>query len=324
MKAIVIQEFGGPEVLKIEEVPLPEPGEGQVRIKVLAAGVNFTDTVLRRGDRSAQTSVIPGVDGAGVVDAAGTNVTGLKLGDRVAFCLVPSTYSEFVIAPDFKAAPIPEGMDMKTAAGAMTTGLTAHYLTHTSHSVQQGETVLVQAAASGTGLMIVQMSKRLGATVIGTTSSHEKAQAALEAGADHIILYTEKDFVKEVKHLTQDQGVHVVYDPVGKSTFEKGLQVLRQRGDMVLFGHASGAVTSFEPHMLNRHGSLKLTYPSLWHHANTPGEYKARASDVLNWVQSGEIEVHIDQVLPLEQAPQAHRLVMDRKVIGKIILQPQH
>jgi NADPH2:quinone reductase len=323
MKAIVIREFGEPEVLKIEEVPLPEPGSGQVRIKTEAIGVNFTDTVLRRGDRSREVPVIPGIEAAGVVDAMGPDVTDLKIGDRVAFCLVPGTYAEYAISPDFKAMPIPDGLDMNNAVGSMTTGLTAHYLTHTTHPIQNGETVLIHAAASGTGLMIVQMAKRLGATVIGTTSTEEKANIALEAGADHIIPYTEVDFEDEVKRLTGGQGVHVVFDPVGKATFEKSLRIIRQRGDMVLFGHASGPVTSVEPHLLNRSGSLSLTYPSLWHHASTPDEYRSRASDVLNWVQSGDIKVHIDRVLPLSEASQAHRLMIDRQVIGKLILQPR-
>jgi NADPH2:quinone reductase len=213
---------------------------------------------------------------------------------------------------------------MNCAAGAMTTGLTGHYLTHTTHPIQSGETVLIQAAASGTGLIIVQMAKRLGAKVIGTTSTQEKASIALEAGADHIILYTEVDFEDEVRHLTGGQGVDVVFDPVGRATFEKSLRIIRQRGEMVLFGHTSGPVTSFEPHMLNRYGSLKLTYPSLWHHAGTPDEYRLRASDVLNWVQSGEVKVHLDRVLPLSEAWRAHHLVIDRQVIGKLILQPDH
>jgi NADPH2:quinone reductase len=324
MKAIVIREFGGPEVLRIDDVPLPEPREGQVRIKIHAVGVNFTDTVLRRGDRSAEPPVIPGIEAAGFVDAMGPDVSNVEIGDRVAFCLSPGTYAQFAVAPDFKAMPIPEGLDMNIAAGAMTTGLTAHYLTQTTHPVHSGETVLVHAAASGTGLMIVQMAKRRGATVIGTTSTQEKASVAIEAGADHIILYTKTNFEEEVRRLTGEQGVHVVYDPVGKATFEKSLSIIRQRGDMVLFGHASGSVASFEPHLLNRCGSLKLTYPSLWHHATTPEEYRARASDVLSWVKSGEITVHIDRVLPLDEAPQAHRLLIDRQVIGKLILQPEH
>ena len=324
MKAIVIREFGGPEVLKIEDVPLPEPGEGQVRVKIQAAGVNFTDTVLRRGDRAARPPVTPGIEGAGVVDALGTETSGLKIGDPVAFCLTPGTYAQFAIIPDFKAMPIPDGPDMNIAAGAMTTGLTAHYLTHTTHPIQVGETVLVHAAASGTGLMIVQMAKRLGAKVIGTASTQQKADIALDAGADHIILYTQADFVEEVKRLTGAEGVHVVFDPVGKATFEKSLQVLHQRGHLVLFGHASGPVASFEPHLLNRSGSLSLTYPSLYHHAATPEEYQWRATDVLNWVQSGEIKVYIDRVLLLENASEAHQLVINRQVTGKLILRPEH
>lgn len=324
MKAIVIREFGGPEVLKIEDVPLPDPGECQVRVKIQAAGVNFTDTVLRRGDRVARPPVTPGIEGAGVVDALGTDTSGFTIGDRVTYSLVPGSYAEYVIVPASKAMPIAEGMDMNTAAGAMTTGLTAHYLTHTTHPIQVGETVLVHAAASGTGLMILQMAKRLGARVIGTASTQQKADIALDAGADHIILYTQTDFEDEVKRLTGGEGVHVAYDPVGKATFEKSLQVLRQRGHLVLFGHASGPVESFEPHLLNRSGSISLTYPSLYHHAATPEEYQWRATDVLNWVQSGKIKVHVDRVLPLEKAAEAHHLVTNRQVIGKLILQPEH
>jgi len=322
MKAIRINKFGGPEVLKIEDIPLPEPGEGQVRIKIEAIGVNFADTAVRRGARPLSPPLTPGTEASGVVDAVGSDVENFNVGDRVAYCIQMGAYAEYAVISTDKLSHVPEGIDLFDAAGVMGQGITAHYLTESTYPVREGDTVLIHAAAGGVGLMLVQMAKRRGATVIGTTSTEGKAEVARGLGADHMILYTETDFVEEVKKITEDQGVNVVYDSVGKTTFEKSIPLLRQFGTMVLFGQSSGPVNSIEPSVLNRNGSLYLTYPSLYHNAGTKELFETRSGDVLAWLQAGEIKVHVDRVIPLREASEAHRMLAERQNIGKLLLQP--
>lgn len=322
MKAIRINEFGGPEVLKVEEIPLPNPGEGQVRVKIEAIGVNFADTAVRKGARPLSLPLTPGTEAAGVIDAIGSGVEDFNVGDRVAYTMQMGAYAEYAVVSTDKLAKVPEGIDLFDAAGVISQGLTAHYLTQSTYPIQEGDTVLIHAAAGGVGLMLVQMAKRCGATIIGTMSTEKKAKVARGLGADHTILYTEVDFVEEVKRLTGDQGVHVVYDSVGKTTFEKSIPLLRRFGTMVLFGQSSGPVPAIEPHLLNRNGSLYLTYPSLFHNAGTSELFSTRSSDVLSWLNSGEITVHVDRVLPLNEAPQAHRMLAERQNIGKLLLHP--
>ncbi|OGO15228.1 MAG: NADPH:quinone reductase [Chloroflexi bacterium RBG_16_48_8] len=322
MKAIRINEFGGPEVLKVEEVPLPEPGGGQVRVKIEAIGVNFADTAVRKGTRPLSLPITPGTEAAGVVDALGPNVEGFGVGDRVVYCMQMGAYAEYAIVSTDKLSHVPEGVDLFDAAGVLSQGITGHYLTETTYPIHGGDTVLIHAAAGGVGLMLVQMAKRRGATVIGTTSTKQKAAVARELGADHMILYTEVDFAEEVKRLTKEQGVHVVYDSVGKTTFEKSLPLLRRFGTMVLFGQSSGSVAAIEPNLLNQNGSLYLTYPSLYHNAGTKELFSTRSSDVLSWLKSGEIKVHVDRVLSLKEAHEAHRMLANRQNTGKLLLQP--
>jgi NADPH2:quinone reductase len=322
MKAIQIKEFGGPEVLKIEEVPTPEPGEGQVRVKIEAIGINFSDTAVRKGLRPLSLPLTPGTEAAGVVDARGSGVENFEVGDRVAYTMQMGAYAEYSSVPSERLAAVPAGVDLFDAAGSMSHGMTGYYLTEITYPVREGDTVLIHAAAGGVGSMLVQMAKRRGATVIGTTSTPEKAEVAKGLGADHMILYTETDFVEEVKKISGDKGVDVVYDSVGKTTFEKSIPLLRQFGTMVLFGQSSGPVDPIEPVLLNRNGSLYLTYPSLYQHAGPKERYAAYAESVLDWLNSGEIHVQVDRVLQLEEAPETHRMLEGRKNIGKILLQP--
>jgi NADPH2:quinone reductase len=322
MKAIQIKEFGGPEVLQVEEVPLPEPGEGQVRVKIEAIGVNFADTGVRKGARPLSLPVIPGTEAAGVVDAVGPGATGFSIGDRVVYCMQMGAYAEYAVVSTDKLAHVPEGVDLFDAAGVFSMGITAHYLTESAYPIQQGDIVLIHAAAGGVGLLLVQRAKQRGATVIGTTSTQEKADVALGLGADHMILYTEVDFAEEVKRITNDQGVHVVYDSVGKTTFEKSLPLLRRFGTMILFGRSGGPVEPIDPGVLNQNGSLYLTSPSLYHYAGPKELFSPRAKDVLGWLKTGEVKVHVDRVLKLDEAPEAHRMLAERKNIGKVLLQP--
>lgn len=322
MKAIQIKEFGGPEVLKIEDVPLPEPGEGQVRVKIEAIGVNFADTAVRKGARPLSLPLIPGTEAAGVVDALGPGVENFSIGDRVAYCMQMGAYAERAVVSTEKLVHVPDGIDLFDAAGVMSMGITAHYLTHSTYPIQEGDTVLIHAAAGGVGLLLVQMAKRRGATVIGTTSTEKKAEVARDLGADHMFLYTDVDLAEEVKRITEDQGVHVVYDSVGKATFEKSLPLLRRFGTMILYGRTSGPVDPIDPSILNQNGSLYLTSPSLYHQAGTKELFEARSKDVLQWLQAGEIKVHVDRVIPLKEAAQAHRMLAERQNIGKLLLQP--
>jgi NADPH2:quinone reductase len=322
MKAIRVHEFGGPEALRFEEVPLPEPGPGEVRVKIEAAGVNFIDVYHRMGRYPGQPPITLGVEGAGVVDAVGPDVTEVKPGKRVAYAMQQGSYAEYVVAPAWKLVAIPDGLDTQRAAAVLLQGMTAHYLTHSTYPLQPGDTALVHAAAGGTGLLVVQLAKRRGARVIGTVSTEEKARLAREFGADEVILYTQADFEAETKRLTGGRGVDVVYDSVGQTTFDKGLNCLRPRGYMVLFGQSSGSVPPLDPQVLNSKGSLFLTRPYLGHYMADRAELLARAGDLFGWMAAGELRVRVDRAFPLSQAAEAHRYLEGRKTQGKLLLIP--
>jgi NADPH2:quinone reductase len=321
MKAIRIHKTGGPEVLVVDDIPVPEPKPGEARIKVEAIGLNFIDIYHRTGLYPLATPFTPGMEAAGVVDAVGDGVTEVKKGDRVAYCMVVGSYAQYAIVPAWKLA-VPSAVDARTAAALMLQGMTAHYLTHSTYPLKKGELALVHAAAGGVGLLLVQVVKQLGATVIGTVSTDAKAALAREAGADHVILYTQSDFAEEVKKLTEGRGVHVVYDSVGQSTFSKSLECLRPRGYLVLFGQSSGPVAAFDPALLVAKGSLFLTRPSLIHYTLTRDELLQRTSDLFTWTASGKLKVRIDKTLPLSEAAEAHRLLEGRKTTGKVLLVP--
>ncbi|HKJ40014.1 MAG TPA: quinone oxidoreductase [Anaerolineales bacterium] len=322
MKAVRVHEFGNAAALTYEEVEKPEPGEEEARIKVEAIGLNFIDIYLRDGRYPRPLPFTPGHEAGGIVDAVGSNVTEVKTGDRVAFAMVPGTYAEFAIVPAWKLVQIPTGVDIQQATAVMLQGMTAHYLTHSTYALKQGETALVHAAGGGTGQLLVQIAKLRGSRVIGTVSTEEKAALAREAGADEVIIYTQVDFEAEVKRLTENAGVDVVYDSVGKDTFEKGLNCLRQRGYMVLFGQSSGPAPQIDPQSLNRKGSLYLTRPSLGHYISDRTELLERANDLFNWMAAGKLKVRIDKTFPLAQAADAHRYLEERKSKGKILLIP--
>ncbi len=322
MKAIRIHEHGGPEVLRYEEVPLPEPGRGEARIKVEAAGVNFTDIYNRIGLYKGTLPYTLGSEAAGVVDAVGPEVTEVKSGDRVAYAMHLGAYAEYVVVPAWRLVAVPSAIDGRTAAAVMLQGMTAHYLTHSTYPLKPGETVLVHAAAGGVGRLLVQVAKRLGARVIGTVSSEEKARLARAAGADEVILYTGEDFEEAVKRATGGRGVDVVYDSVGKTTAEKSLNCLRPRGYLVLFGNASGAAPPIDPLTLMAKGSLYLTRPTLAHYAGNREELLARARAVFDWVTSEQVKVRIAKTFPLAEAADAHRALEGRGVAGKILLLP--
>jgi NADPH:quinone reductase len=322
MKAIRVHEYGGPEVLKYEEVPTPEPGPGQARVKMEAAGVNFIDIYRRTGQYKGELPTIPGSEGAGVVDAVGSGVQDVKVGDRVAFAMEPNAYAEYDVVSAERLVPIPEGVNSQLAAAAMLQGMTAHFLSHSAFPLKEGDTALVHAAAGGVGGLLVQMAKRQGARVIGTVSTEEKAQEAREAGADEIIFYTQTDFVAETKRLTGGRGVDVVYDSVGKDTFHGSLDSLRKRGYLVLFGQSSGAVEPIDPQILNAKGSLFLTRPTLGHYVVERAELLERAEFVFNLMAAGQLKVRIAKTFPLEQAGDAHRFLASREAKGKVLLIP--
>ena len=322
MKAVRIHKYGGPEVLTHEDIPVPEPKAGEARVKIEAIGLNFIDIYQRTGLYPIQTPFTLGSEGAGVVDAVGEGVTEVKKGDRVAYSMVLGSYAEFAIVPAWRLAPVPANIDGKSAATLMLQGMTAHYLAHSTYPLKRGDTALVHAAAGGVGLLLIQLAKQLGATVIGTVSTEAKAQLAKDAGAEHVILYTQSDFLAEVKKLTESRGVHVVYDSVGQSTFEKGLDCLRPRGTMVLFGQSSGPVAAFDPGKLAAKGSLFLTRPSLAHYTLDRNELLQRANDLFNWTASGKLKLRIEKTYSLADAAEAHRELEGRKTTGKVILLP--
>jgi len=322
MKAIRIHNHGGPEVLAYEDVPVPEPRAGEARVKIEASGVNFIDIYHRIGLYPMNRPCILGSEGAGIVDALGEGVSEVKPGDRVAYAMIPGSYAEYAVVPAVKLVPVPDDIDAKSAAGIMLQGMTAHYLSHSTYPLQKGDTALVHAAAGGVGLLLVQVAKLLGAKVIGTVSTQAKADLARRAGADEIIQYTQADFLAEVKRITNGQGVHVVYDSVGATTFEKSLDCLRPRGYLVLFGQSSGPVAAFDPAKLAAKGSLFLTRPSLAHYALTRAELLRRATDLFDWMQAGKLTLRIEKSLPLQDAREAQQLLEKRKTTGKLILIP--
>jgi NADPH2:quinone reductase len=321
MKAIQVQKTGGPEVLTLVDVPVPKPKANEALVKIAASGVNFIDVYFREGRYPAALPFIDGQEAAGTVTEVGSDVKSVKPGDRVAYSNVIGTYAEYAAVPADRLVKVPNGITDQQAAAAMLQGMTAHYLIYTTYPLKKGETALVHAAAGGVGLLLVQMARNIGARVIGTVGSEEKTRLAREAGADEVILYSQQDFEAETKRLTDGKGVHVVYDGVGQSTFEKGLNVLRPRGHMVLFGAASGPVPPVDPiKQLMQKGSLTLTRPSLIHYVSTREELEQRAGDIFNMIAAGKLKLRIEYVYKLEQAAEAHRALEGRKTTGKILL----
>jgi NADPH2:quinone reductase len=323
MRAIVVNELGGPEVLTLEERPDPEPGPGDLLVDVAAGGVNFIDIYQRTGIYPMELPYVVGSEGAGTVTAVGAEVSELAVGDRVTWAMSNGTgYTDTAVVPAAKAVAVPDGLDLELAAAVMLQGMTAHFLTESTFPAQAGQTALVHAAAGGVGLLLCQMLRAKGVRVIGTTSTEEKAELARAAGADEIVFYKDVDVVKEVDRITGGDGVDVVYDGVGKATFDAGLDVLRPRGTMVLFGAASGPVPPLDPQVLNRKGSLFLTRPMLSHYLLDRDELLWRANDVLGAVQSGALNVRIGSRYPLADAAQAHRDLQAGGTTGKLLIIP--
>ena len=321
MKAVRVHAVGGPEVLQYEDVPLTAPGAGQAQVKVEAIGLNFIDCYFRAGLYKAALPFIPGSEAAGTVSAIGPNVTEVKVGDRVAYAPVMGAYAEHTIVPANRLLKLPEGLDSRMGAAIPLQGMTAQYLTSSTYPVKQGDVALVHAAAGGVGLLLIQMVKMRGAKVFGTVSTREKATLAREAGADEVILYTEQDFETEVMRLTNGKGVNVVYDSVGKTTFDKSLNCLAVRGVLALFGQSSGPVPPVDPARLAKN-SLFLTRPSLGNYTLTREELQQRSDEVFGWVKSGRLKIRVHQTLPLKDAAEAHRLLEGRKTTGKVLLIP--
>jgi NADPH:quinone reductase len=322
MKAIRIHNYGGPEVLTQEDIAVPEPKAGEARVKLAAIGLNYVDIYQRTGLYPLQTPVTLGMEGAGIVEAIGDGVTEVKAGDRVAYAMILGSYAEYAVVPAAKLAPLPANVDSMSGAAIMLQGMTAHYLTHSTYPLKRGDTALIHAAAGGVGLLLIQIAKMLGARVIGTVGTEAKAQLAKQAGADDVILYTQTDFLAEVKKLTEGKGAHVVYDSVGATTFEKSLDCLRPRGYIVLFGQSSGPVAPFDPGKLAGKGSLFLTRPSLAHYMLDRNELLQRANDLFNWTASGKLKLRIDGTFSLQDAADAHRRLEGRKTTGKVVLVP--
>ncbi|HLV00374.1 MAG TPA: quinone oxidoreductase [Acidobacteriota bacterium] len=322
MKAIQIEQTGGPDVLQYKDVNRPSIAADEILIRVEAAGINFIDTYHRRGLYPVKLPFIPGVEGAGTVVEKGSDVTEFAEGDPVAYCTNLGSYAEFVAIPAWKAVAIPEGVSTETGAAVMLQGMTAHYLCTDTFPLQSGKTALIHAAAGGVGLLLVQLARLRGARVIGTVSTEEKAELARQAGADNVILYTREDFEQRVRELTDGRGVDVVYESVGKSTFEKSLNCLKPRGYLVLFGQSSGPVEPLDPQVLNSKGSLFLTRPSLNHYMADRTEVLRRAGELLELVETGKLAVRIGEKFPLQEAAEAHRRLEARKTTGKVLLIP--
>ena len=323
MRAVLVQETGGPDVLVVQDLPTPEPGPGELRVDVAAAGVNYIDVYYRTGAYPLQTPFIVGSEGAGVVSAVGDGVTGFQVGDHVAWAMVPGAgYAEQVIVPAGRAVPVPAGIDDETAGAVLLQGMTAQYLTRSTYPAQAGETALVHAAAGGVGLLLTQVLSTRGVRVIGTTSTDDKAALAREAGAAEVIRYDREDVAREVSRITEGGGVDVVYDGVGRATFEGSLDSLRPRGMFVLYGAASGPVASVAPDVLHSKGSLFFTRPTLAHYAAGRAELLERAREVFAWVASGKLSVRVGARYSLEQAQQAHQDLESRRTTGKSLIIP--
>ena len=316
MKAVFVEQPGGPENLKYADLAKPAPGPGQALVKISAAGVNFIDVYFRTGLYPAPPPVVLGNEAAGTVEAVGPDVTEVAPGNRVAYAMARGSYAEYAVVPAGQLVKIPAGVELQTAAAAMLQGMTAHYLTHSTYPLKSGDSCLIHAAAGGVGLLLVQMAKMRGARVVGTVGNEEKAKQARAAGADEVVIYTKDDFVAKAK------GMHVVYDSVGKATFQQSLDCLRPRGMLVTFGNASGPVPDFAPLILSQKGSLFLTRPSLAHYTGNREELLWRAGDVLKWIGEGKLKLHIHKTYPLADAAQAHRDLEGRKTTGKLLIAP--
>ena len=322
MKAIQVPQCGGAEVLTLVDIPTPKPKPNEVLVKIAAAGVNFIDCYFREGRYPAKPPFILGQEASGAISEVGSDVKDFKPGDRVAYTGISGAYAEYQAVPAERLVRLPAGITDHQAAAAMLQGMTAQYLTHTTYPLKKGDIALIHAAAGGVGLLLVQMAKNLGARVIGTVSTEEKAKLAREAGADDVIFYTKQDFEVETKRLTEGKGVHVVYDGVGKTTFDQGLNVLRPRGYFVLFGASSGAPPPLDLGQLTIKGSLFVTRPSLAHHLASHDELQERAADVLGMIESGKLKLRIEHLYPLADAQRAHRDLEGRKTTGKLLLIP--
>jgi NADPH2:quinone reductase len=322
MKAIQVKQPGGPEAMELVELPVPQPKANEAVVKLAASGVNFIDVYIREGRYKSPPPFVLGQEGAGVVDAVGASVTTVKNGDRVAWTGLMGSYAEYAAVPADRLVPIPDGVTDQQAGAAMLQGMTAHYLSHDTYPLKRGEAALLHAAAGGVGLLLVQMAHHIGARVIATVSTDDKARLAREAGADEVILYTQSDFEAETKRLTGGKGVDVVYDSVGKTTFDKGLNVLRPRGVMVLFGGSSGAVPPFDLIALSQKGSLYVTRPTLVNYIATREELMSRSGAVFGMMAAGKLKLRIEHTYPLAEAQRAHRDLEGRKTTGKLLLIP--
>jgi NADPH2:quinone reductase len=322
MQAIQVSQVGGPEVLTLTDLPIPSPKPNEALVEIKATGVNFIDVYFREGRYPAQLPFVNGQEAAGVVVEIGSEVTNVQRGDRVAYTSALGSYAQFAAVPASRLVKIPDELDFQQAAAAMLQGMTAHYLLYSTYPLKKGETALIHAAAGGVGLLLVQMAKRIGARVIGTAGTQEKTQLARDAGADECIVYTEADFETETRRLTEGEGVEVVYDGVGKATFDKDLDVLRPRGYLVLFGGSSGAVPPFDLIKLSQKGSLFITRPTLAHYTATREELEWRANDVLGMIARGDLKLRIHKTYPLADAAEAHRDLEGRKTTGKLLLTP--
>ena len=322
MKAVRVHAYGGPEVLRYEEVDVPRPGPGEAVITIAASGVNYLDVQYRTGLHKTPTPFAIGSEGAGVVADIGPGVTDVKVSDRVAYAMTLGSYAEYAVVPSWKLVPLPQSIDLQTGAAILLQGLTAHYLTHSTFPLKRGDTALVHAAAGGVGQAVTQVARICGARVIGTVGTEAKATIARDAGAHEVIVYTTQDFEVEVKRLTDGRGVDVVYDSVGRDTFEKSLNCLRPRGYLVVFGFSSGQVTGFNVATLGMKGSLFLTRPGLNQYMATRNELMTRATDVFKWLADGSLRVRIDRVYPFSDARKAHEDLEGRRTAGKTILTP--
>jgi NADPH2:quinone reductase len=320
MKAIRVVKPGGREALRYMDVPDPRPERGQVLVALEFAGVNFFDVYQRAGTYPIPVPFTLGTEAAGIVVAVGSDVSDFKSGDRVAYQGVQGAYAERTVAPADRLVRLPDSVSTRTAAALMLQGLTAHYLATSTYSLKVGDTALVHAAAGGVGLLLCQIAKLRGAIVIGTVSTEDKAALARGAGADHVILYTQQDFVAQTKRFTDNRGVEVVYDSVGRTTFEQSLNCLAPRGLLVLFGQSSGQVPPFNPQVLNQKGSLYLTRPTLAHYVATRAELLRRVEELFNWLRGDKLSVRVDREVPLRDVAEAHRALESRETTGKVIL----